>query len=373
MLECFEIGYCIACSGSECTWGMRDFEDSKCLNTFTLGLNEGSKVSIGGGKLQSLDVTFEDDDYDHERQSFMQNLTSCFSQAKSLNHFVIKAYDHVDYLLPFQIATLITQPFSELSEVSLSLCIDNVNTFNTWIPVISAFSKIRNLKFLQLSIQYIKLNEFYFLCDVVKSCRSLVQLVLHNTAYRTILFPIVALPILTQLNFLTLSGMYLDDTISLLSSALQSSSCKLKSFNITLCSLTFESMVMLIESLKQNHSIQKICIIEWRKLLTNNVDYTDDICFSLSDLLSCNTHINEIVYNPFSRSDPYFKITREGLISLVRAIESKPERKLILDERDQPLLNDYKYSDKQIIFESIHVNNISHFQYPEESLHYHYR
>ena len=96
-------------------------------------------------------------------------------------------------------------------------------------------------------------------------------------------------------------------------------------------------MVILIESLKQNHSIQKLRIIGCDKLFTNHLSYKDDMCFSLSDLLSCNTHINEIVYNPFSRSDPYFKITREGLISLVRAIKSKPERKLILDERYQSL------------------------------------
>ena len=183
---------------------------------------------------------------------------------------------------------------------------------------------------------------------------------------------IVALPLLTQLNFLTLSNMHLDDTISLLSSALQSSSCKLKSFNITTCYLT---IVTLIESLKQNHSIQKLFIIRCKQLFTNDVDYIDDIddmCFSLSDLLSCNTHINEIVYNPYALflSDPHFKITREGLISLVRAIESKPERKLILHEEYQSLLNDYKYSDKQIIFES--EFDFFHFLYPEESLHYHY-
>ena len=371
MLEYFEIGYCIACSGSECTWGMSDFEDSKCLNTFTLGLKEGSKVSIGGGKLQSLRVDFQQKIYDHEKESFMRNLTSCFSQAKSLNHFVINAFD-VDYLLPFKIATLITRPFSELSEVSLS-----IGKVITWIPVISAFSKIRNLKFLYLSINVIKLNEIYFLCDALKSCRSLVQLVLNLNIHHPILarlFSIVALPLLTQLNFLTLSGMYLDDTISLLSSALQSSSCKLKSFNIFQCYLTFESMVMLIESLKQNHSIQKLCIIECEKLLTNNVDYTDDICFSLSDLLSCNTHINEIVYNPhLILSRPAFKITRKGLISLVRAIESKPERKLILDERDQSLLNHYKYSDKQIIFKSeLDFLLFDYFLYPEESLHFQY-
>ena len=162
--------------------------------------------------------------------------------------------------------------------------------------------------------------------------------------------------------------MHLDYTISLLSSALQSSSCKLKSFTITLCTLTFESMVMLIESLKQNHTIQKLRIIECEKLLTNNVDYTDDICFSLSDLLSCNTHINEIVYHPGYKH--CFKITREGLISLVLAIESKPERKLILREHNQSLLNDYKYSDKQIIF--ISESDFLHFSYPEESLHYQY-
>ena len=115
------------------------------------------------------------------------------------------------------------------------------------------------------------------------------------------------------------------------------------------------------------------------KLLTNNVDYTDDICFSLTDLLSCNTHINETVYtsrDPLS-SDPHFEITREGLISLVRAIESKPERKLILHERDQSLLNDYKYSDKQIIFVETEIiykslTNLSHFKFPKESLHYQY-
>ena len=383
ILECFEIGYCIACSGSECTWGMRHFEDSKCLNTFTLGLNEGSKVSIGGGKLQSLEVDFRMKRDDHEKESFMRDLTSCFSQAKSLNHFVIdaqpKSLNDDDYLLRFQIATLITQPFSKLSEVSLY-----ISKVTTWIPVISAFSKIQNLKFLHLSIcdinsNDIKLNEIYFLCDALKSCISLVQLVLNHfrTALPPILaqlFPIVALPLLTQLNFLTLSGMHLDDTISLLSSALQSSSCKLKSFNIT-CLLTFESMVMLIESLKQNHSIQKLHIIRCDKLLTNNVDYTDDICFSLSDLLSCNTHINEIVYIRNDKYDPLgvvfrFEITREGLISLVRAIESKPERKLILDQRDQSLLNDCKYSDKQIIFKSEYKFN--YFQYPEESLHYQY-
>ena len=377
MLECFEIGYCIACSGSECTWGMSDFEDSKCLNTFTLGLKEGSKVSIGGGKLQSLEVDFTSERDDHEKESFMRNLTSCFSQAKSLNHFVIISENFVDYLLPFQIATLITQPFSKLSEVSLT--IDN---FNTWIPVISAFSKIQNFKFLHLCIEYIeyieyiKLNEIYFLCDALKSCRSLVQLGLEqdyvDPPVQARLFPIVALPLLTQLNFLTLFGMYLDYTISLLSSALQSSSCKLKSFNIIECYLTFESMVMLIESLKQNHSIQKLCIIRCEKLLTNNVDYTDDICFYLSDLLSCNTHINEIVYNSrgLLSSVPHFEITREGLISLVRAVESKPERKLILDQRDQSLLYECKYSDKQIIFKfELHF---LHFSYPEESLHYHY-
>ena len=369
MLEYFEIGYCIACSGSECTWGMNEsFKDSKCLNTFTLGLREGSKVSIGGGKLQSLEVSFGRKRDDHEKKSFMQNLTSCFSQAKSLNCFVIHEYDAVDYLLPFQIATLITQPFSKLSEVSLT-----ISKFKTWIPVISAFSKIRNLKCLHLSIKYIELNEIYFLCDVLMSCKSLVQLVLgHNNEDPPILarlFPIVALPLLTQLNFL--SGMHLDYTISLLSSALQSSSCKLKSFNIT-CLLTFESMVMLIESLKQNHSIQKLCIIWCYKLFTNNVDYTDDICFSLSDLLSCNTHINEIVYNHYDEFGDVspFQITREGLISLVRAIESKPGRKLILDERYQSLLNDCTYSDKQIIFES--ELDFFNFTYHEESLHYQY-
>ena len=279
---------------------------------------------------------------------------------------------------------MITQPFSKLSEVSLT-----ISKVNIWVPVISAFSKIQNLKFLHLSIFNIKLNEIYFLCDALKSYRSLVQLVLkHNIdppiPMQARLFPIVALPLLAQLNFLTLSDMYLDDTISLLSSALQSSSCKLKSFNITYCYLTFESMVMLIESLKQNHSIQKLRIIGSEKLLTNNVDYTDDICFSLSDLLSCNTHINEIVYypydeyhsdpyfdkyDPFSNDAPHFEITREGLISLVQAIESKPERKLILDQRYQSLLNDCKYSDKQIIFEY----EFAHFLYPEESLHYQYQ
>ena len=168
--------------------------------------------------------------------------------------------------------------------------------------------------------------------------------------------------------------MHLDDTISLLSSALQSSSCKLKSFNITECHLT---IVTLIESLKQNHSIQKLFIIRCKQLFTNDVDYIDDIddmCFSLSDLLSCNTHINEIVYHPYEVLSGHsifdFKITREGLISLVQAIESKPERKLILDECNQSLLNDYKYSDKQIIFES--EFDFFHFLYPEESLHYHY-
>ena len=375
MLECFEIGYCIACSGSECTWGMNHFQDSKCLNTFTLGLKEGSKVSIGGGKLQSLGVSFSREADDHEKESFMRNLSSCFSQAKSLNHFVIDT-DDVDYLLPFQIATLITQPFSKLSEISLT-----ISKVFTWIPVISAFSKIQNLKCLHLYIENIsdiKLNEIYFLCDALKSCRSLVQLVLehrHTAIYSPILarlFPIVALPLLTQLNFLILPNMYLDDTISLLSSALQSSSCKLKSFSITECYLTFQSMVMLIESLKQNHSIQKLRIIGCNKPLTNNVDYTDDICFSLSDLLSCNTHINEIVYNSrgLLSSVPHFEITREGLISLVRAVESKPERKLILDQRDQSLLYECKYSDKQIIFKfELHF---LHFSYPEESLHYHY-
>ena len=365
MLECFEIGYCIACSGSECTWGMRHFKDSKCLNTFTLGLKEGSKVSIGGGKLQNLGVQLRGKIDDHEKESFMRNLTSCFSQAQSLKRFVIGADDD-DYLL----ATLITQPFSKLSGVSLTII-----KFNTWIPVISAFSKIQNLKCLYLYIKHIKLNEIYFLCDELKSCRSLVQLVLEHfqtdPLITTRLFPIVALPLLTQLNFLTLSDMHLDYTISLLSSALQSSSCKLKSFNITNCYLTFESIVMLIESLKQNHSIQKLRIIDCKKLFTNNVDYTDDICFSFSDLLSCNTHINEIVYHPHpSSGDILLKITREGLISLVRAIESKPERKLILDQCNQSLLNDYKYSDKQIIFKSGYKFN--YFQYPEESLHYQY-
>ena len=370
ILECFEIGYCIACSGSECTWGMSRFEDSKCLNAFTLGLKEGSKVSIGGGNLQSLYVIFSREADGHERESFMRNLTSCFSQAKSLNCFEIyEAHGNVDYLQPFQIATLITQPFSKLSEVSLS-----ISQVNTWIPVISPFSKIQNLKFLRLSINDIKMNETYFLCDALKSCRSLVQLVLVQFNVQppilARLFPIVALPLLTQLHFLTLYNMHLDDTISLLSSALQSSSCKLKSFNVAQCSLTFESMVMLIDSLKQNHSTQKLHIIECEKLFTNNVDYTDDICFSLSDLLSCNTHIIEIVYNPHALFDaPHFNIKREGLISLVRAIESKPERKLILDERDQSLLNDCKYSDKQIIFDS----EFDHFLYPEESLYYHYR
>ena len=363
MLECFEIGYCIACSGSECTWGMNHFEISKSLNTFTLGFNEGSKVSIGGGKLQSLTVNFGND---HEKESFMQNLTTCFSQAKSLKSFVIRGFFDIAYLLSFKIATLIIQPYSKLSEVSLT-----ISKVNTWIPVISAFSKIQNLKFLHLYIEVIKLNEIYFLCDALKSCRSLVQLVLeHSNLDRPVLerlFPIVALPLLTQLNFLTLSFMHLDYTISLLSSALQSSSCKLKSFNITKCYLTFESMVMLIESLKQNRSIQKLRIIECEKLLTNNVDYTDDICFSLSDLLSCNTQINEIVYHP---GNPFpNNITREGLISLVRAIESKPERKLILNKRVQSLLNDYKYLDKQIIFKS---ESKFFFLFPEESLHYQY-
>ena len=135
-------------------------------------------------------------------------------------------------------------------------------------------------------------------------------------------------------------------------------------------------MVMLLESLKQNHSIQKLRIIGCRKLLTNNVDYTDDICFSLSDLLSCNTHINEIVYSSYDKYDPFskdashFEITREGVISLVRAIESKPERKLILDECNQSLLNDYKYSDKQIIFKF--EDDFSYFMHPEECLHYQY-
>ena len=402
MLEQFEIGYCIACSDSECTWGTShacEFNDPKCLNTFTLGLKEGSKVSIGGGKLQSLYVDFNQFSrkrklQDNEKESFMRNLTSCFSQAKSLNHFVILAFDEDDYLLPLQISTLITQPFSKLSEVSLT--IDKVST---WIPVISAFSKIQNLNFLQLSIESleyidyiqcfeyieyieynetIKMNEIYFLCDALKSCKSLLHLLLKHHSQTdppimTRLSPIVALPLLTQLNFLTLSHMHLDDIISLLSSALQSSSCKLKSFNITKCYLTFESMVMLIESLKQNHSIQKLRIITSVKLLTNNVEYTDDICFYLSNLLSCNTHINEIVYNPhphLSSSDSHFEITREGLISLVRAIESKPERKLILDQYDQSLLNDYKYSDKQIIFKF--EFKFDHFMYPEESLHYQY-
>ena len=372
ILEWFEIGYCIACSGSECTWGMSCANDSKCLNTFTLGLKEGSKVSIGGGKLQSLFVNFEDDRY--ENVSFVRNLTSCFSQTNSLNHITIEGFEIDDYLLPFQIATLITQQFSELSEVSLTFI-----KVNTWISAISAFSKIQNLKFLRLFTVDIKLNEIYFLCDALKSCRSLVQLVLEqdrgHLPILARLFPIVALPLLTQLNFLTLSEMHLDYTISLLSSALQSSSCKLKAFNITQCSLTFESMVMLIESLKQNHSIQKLRIIWCEKPLTNNVDYTDDICFSLSDLLSCNSHINEIaytVYGPFNRS--YFNITREGLISLVRAIESKPERKLILEDCYQSLLNDYKYSDKQITLCIFKCGlDISHFQYPEESLYYQYR
>ena len=223
------------------------------------------------------------------------------------------------------------------------------------------------------------MNEIYFLCDALKSCRSLVQLVLvqcyTDSPTQAQLSPIVALPLLTQLNFLTLFHMHLDDIISLLSSALQSSSCKLKSFNITNCHLTFESMVMLIESLKQNHSIQKLRINECVKISTNNLDYTDDICFYLSDLLSCNTHINEIVYDPYKISSSAFNITREGLISLVRAIESKPERKLILDECNQSLLNDCKYSDKQIIFESKSKSKVKfhHFLYPEESLHYHYR
>ena len=388
MLEYFEIGYCIACSGSECTWGMSHFENSKCLNTFTLGLKEGSKVSIGGGKLQSFKVQFLGKIYGYEKESFMRNLTSCFSQAKSLNLFQIyEAHDKDDdYLLSFQIATLITQPFSKLSEVSL-----RIRKVNTWIPVISAFSKIQRLKCLHLSICDIKLNEIYFLCDALKSCRSLVQLVLEqgnkHPPKLAQLSPIVALPLLTQLNFLTLSYMHLDDTISLLSSALQCSSCKLKSFNITKCCLTFESMVMLIKSLKQNHSIQKLRIIRSGELLKNKEYYTDDICFYLSDLLSCNTHINEIVYYPGfehrckscghndiiyiarESSDSHFGITREGLISLVRAIESKPERKLILDKGNQLLLNDYKYSDTQIRFEF----ESDHFSYPEESLHYHYR
>ena len=379
MLEYFEIGYCIACSGSECTWGMNQLEDSKCLNTFTLGVKEGSKVSVGGGKLQSLWVELEGKIDVHEKESFMRNLTSCFSQAKSLNLFQIyEADDNVDYLLPFQIATLITQPFSELLEVSLI-----ISKFNTWIPVISAFSKIQNLTFLDLSID-IKLNEIYFLCDALKSCRSLVQLVLaqkyEDPPILERLFPIVALPLLTQLNFLTLSGMHLDDTISLLSSALQSSSCKLKSFSITHCYLTYKSMVILIESLKRNHSIQKLRIIRCKKPLTNNVDYTDVMYFYLSNLLSCNTHINEIMYNPAVEYDPvsdemflirpHFNITREGLISLVRAIESKPERKLVLNERHRSLLNNYKYSDKQIIFPSGY--NLYNFTYPEESLHYEY-
>ena len=78
MLEYFEIGYCIACSGSESTWRMSCVDDSKCLNTFTLGLKEGSKVSIGGGKLQSFGVHFLGKIYVHEKESFVQNLTSCF-------------------------------------------------------------------------------------------------------------------------------------------------------------------------------------------------------------------------------------------------------------------------------------------------------
>ena len=118
--------------------------------------------------------------------------------------------------------------------------------------------------------------------------------------------------------------------------------------------------------MKQNHSIQKLCIIGCDKLFTNHLSYKDDMCFSLSDLLSCNTHINEIVYNSYDA--PHFKITREGLISLVRAIKSKPERKLILDECYQLFC---EYSDKQIIFES--KFDYAMYKYPEESLHIQYR
>ena len=48
-------------------------------------------------------------------------------------------------------------------------------------------------------------------------------------------------------------------------------------------------------------------------------------CFSLSDLLSCNTQIVQYAL-PIS-----FEITRGGLITLVQAIKSKPDRKIILD------------------------------------------
>ena len=111
----------------------------------------------------------------HAKPDQLFSQTTC----KSLNHIVNDAEDDVDYLLPFQIATLITQPFSKLSEVSL-----DIRQFNTWIPVISAFSKIQNLKFLHLSIhdnKDIKLIEIYFLCDVLKSYRSLYSTVSFET------------------------------------------------------------------------------------------------------------------------------------------------------------------------------------------------
>ena len=56
--------------------------------------------------------------------------------------------------------------------------------------------------------------------------------------------------------------------------------------------------------------------------------FTQMTCFSLSDLLSCNTQINEIVQYALPIS---FEITRGGLITLVQAIKSKPDRKIILD------------------------------------------
>ena len=69
----------------------------------------------------------------------------------------------------------------------------------------------------------------------------------------------------------------------------------------------------------------------------------------------------------------HFEIPREGLISLVRAIKSKPERKLILDECYQSLLNDCKYSDKQIMFEFKFDYAMYMYEYPKESLHFLYR
>ena len=374
-LECFEIGYCIACSGVGCTWGINGLTESQCVKTFTLGLKEGSTVSVGGGQLNSLQVYFDKKVDVYEQERFVRNLSSCFSQVQSLDHFAItQCRFAINSFLPFEIATLIAPPFSNLSELSLT-----VDTpFITWIPVISALPNMSNLKFLSLSTLFISTKEIYFVCDSLRKCKSLVQLVLNHSPYtgytlpsrqKDQLFPIVALPLLTRLHFLTLANMKLDGTISLLSSALQSSSCKLNCLNITGCILTFESMVMLIRSLKRNCRIQKLRIIACKNTQTPQTkeDYTQDLCFALTDLLSSyNSRIIEIVHFPFS-SD--FNITRDGLISLVQAIESRSERKLITNIEYQKMLDGSKYSAKQVIFKS----RIDILQCPKESLHEQYR